>query len=192
MMPLSRRTLVAAAGTVAAAMPLRKLKAGGLQDISVLQKLDTPEPIEAAFTLADGTARSLADYAGRGVVLNLWATWCIPCVAEMPSLDAFARAVADYGIDVLPLSSDRGGAPVVQGFFSDHGIKTLPVLLDPHSAVVHALHVRGVPTTFIIDRSGQKVAWLEGTADWSSDAATAAIRGLVGTNPPRRTPPDRA
>lgn len=185
MTPLSRRALVAAAGTVAMAAPLRKPRATELQDIGALQRLDTPVAVEVGFTTADDAARTMADYAGRGVVLNLWATWCVPCVAEMPALDAFARRVAADGIDVLPLSSDRGGATVVQRFFADNAIRSLPVMLDPRSAAAHAMKVRGIPTTFIIDRRGRVVAWLEGTADWSTDAAAAMVRALVGTPLPK-------
>ncbi len=189
MTDLTRRALVAAGGTVAMAVPLGKLRAqsilrtqgtgdvdGDPQDVGVLHALPTPKPLQLQFTDADGTPLSLADYRGRGVVLNLWATWCVPCVREMPSLDALARTVAASGIAVLPLSSDRQGAPVVQRFYADRGIKTLPVLLDPSSAVAHALNVRGIPTTLLIDKQGREVAWLEGGADWSVPDAVAAVR----------------
>ena len=80
-----------------------------------MARTDPPRVLEAAtFQDADGTPRTLADYAGRGLVVNLWAAWCVPCVAEMPELQELARAVADDGILVLPLSGDRGGAEVVR------------------------------------------------------------------------------
>lgn len=180
MMTLTRRALVAAAGTVAAGVPLGKPRAAGLQGIEALKLLDAPKPVQIAFTTADGSPRSLADYAGQGVVLNLWATWCVPCVREMPSLAAFASVVARERIAVLPLSSDRAGAPAVEKFYKDLGVANLPVLLDPKSAAAHALAVRGIPTTLIIDRAGREVAWLEGGMDWASDDALAAVRKLVG------------
>ena len=139
-----------------------------------------PNPSTSHFTDASGTPRSLADYAGKGIVLNMWATWCMPCVAEMPALAAFASVVAKNGIVVLPLSSDRGGAAIVTKFYKDLGVADLPVLLDPMSAAAHALNVRGIPTTLIIDRQGREVGWLEGSVDWASDPAVAAIRKLVG------------
>ena len=180
MMTLKRRLFVAAAGTVALAGPLRKPKADELQGADALRRLDPPKPIDVRFTAADGSARSLADYAGKGIVLNLWATWCVPCVAEMPSLAAFASVVAKNGIVVLPLSSDRGGAEIVSKFYKELGVANLPVLLDPKSAAAHALNVRGIPTTLIIDRQGREVAWTEGSVDWATDAAVATIRKLVG------------
>ena len=181
MTDLTRRAaLAAAAGSLAAALPLRKPRAQGLQGIGALHPLSEPRKLDLQWTAADGTVRRLADYAGRGVVLNLWATWCVPCVREMPALDALAAAVAGDGIVVLPLSSDRGGAPVVQRFYADRGITHLPVLLDPGSATAHALSVRGVPTTLLIDKDGQEVAWLEGAADWSSPDAVTVIRHAKG------------
>ena len=162
------------------AVPLRNSRAVTLQGINALDVYDKPRDVDIAFTTADGTARGLSDYAGSGIVLNLWATWCVPCVAEMPSLDAFAQSMAKLGIKVLPLSSDRGGAHIVEAFYAEHAIKSLPVLLDPRSAAAKALGVRGIPTTFIIDRQGRAVASLEGTADWASTEAMAKIRQLVG------------
>ena len=181
MMRLTRRSLVATAGTVAAGVPLGKPRAASaLQGIEALQALDAPKPVDVRFTEADGTARSLADYAGQGVVLNLWATWCVPCIKEMPSLAAFAAVVAQDRIAVLPLASDKAGASIVERFFKDLGVANLPVLLDPMGAAARGLAVRGIPTTLIIDRQGREVAWLEGGMDWATDPALAAVRKLVG------------
>jgi thiol-disulfide isomerase/thioredoxin len=181
MMTMTRRSLVAAAGTVAMAAPLRKLRAAEeLQGVEALHLLPEPKAVDVHFTAADGSPRSLADYSGKGVVLNLWATWCVPCVAEMPALAAFAAVVAKEGIVVLPLSSDRGGAGAVERFYKDLGVMNLPVLLDPQGAAAHALNVRGIPTTLIIDRKGREMAWTEGSVNWANDPTLEAIRKLVG------------
>jgi thiol-disulfide isomerase/thioredoxin len=113
------------------------------------------------------------------MVINLWATWCVPCVAEMPSLAALSKTLAPDDIAVLPLSSDRGGARAVEAFYQDHGIFGLPVLLDPKGAAARAWHARGIPTSVIIDTKGQERARLEGSADWSTAAAAAIVRRLV-------------
>ncbi len=176
---MTRRALVAAAGTLAAVTPLRKPRAQTLQGIDSLHALPSPRKLDLHFTMADGSAGSLADYPGKAVVLNLWATWCVPCVREMPALDELAKAVAASGVVVLPVSSDRGGAAVVQRFYTEHGIANLPVLLDPMGAMARGLNVRGIPTTLLIDKQGQEVAWLEGSADWSSPDAITVVKKVA-------------
>ena len=180
MTELTRRALVAAAGTLALATPLRKPRAQELQGIDALHLQSPPRKLDLAFTAADGSPRTLADYAGKGVVLNLWATWCVPCVREMPALDDLAKLVAGDGVVVLPISSDHGGAPVVQSFYAQHGIRNLPVLLDPRGVIGHQMNVRGIPTTLLIDPHGQEVGWLEGSADWSSPDAVTVVKKVRG------------
>lgn len=177
---MTRRALVAATASLAAATPLRKPRAQALQGIEALHALPAPRKLDLHFTAADGTPRSLADYAGKGVVLNLWATWCVPCVREMPALDDLAKMVAKDGVVVVAVSSDRGGAAIVQRFYADHGITNLPVLLDPMSNMAHGLNVRGIPMTLLIDPQGQELAWLEGAADWSSPDAVTVVRKIRG------------
>ncbi len=195
MIDMTRRALVAttatvagatvAGATLAAVLPLRKprgsvMQVQAMQGIEALHALPEPRKLDLRFTDADGAARSLSDYAGMGVVLNLWATWCVPCVREMPALDDLAKLVAGDGIVVLPVSSDRGGAAVVQRFYGEHGIAHLPVLLDPQGTMARGLNLRGIPTTLLIDKTGQEVGWLEGSADWSSSDAVTVVRRAKG------------
>ncbi len=135
---------------------------------------------ELAFFDADGAALSPARYAGRALVINLWATWCPPCVAEMPAFDRAQAALRGEGILVLPLSSDRGGAGQVRPFYERLGLRELPILLDPRGAAARALGVRGLPTTVITDRAHQEVARLEGEAAWDHPEVLAALRRLAG------------
>ena len=182
---------VAVAGTVAAVALLGKpgpapvvhtlaqptVKVG---TIAQLRRAEPPAiPAAARFLDADGAERSLGDYAGRGLVVNLWATWCVPCVAEMPELQDLARAVAADNILVLPLSGDRGGAEVVRRFYAAHRIDALPVLLDPRGEAARAWGARGLPTTLIIDRQGRERGRVEGAIDWAGPATLAEIRRLV-------------
>ena len=182
MTALHRRTLLAATATLAAGFPPRNSRAARtLADLSRLT-LTTPgtELPPFSFTLADGTGRGIADYAGKGIVLNLWATWCLPCTAEMPALDQLAAAVKPDGIVVLPLSSDRGGAEAVKDFYLKWDLRHLPVLLDRSGAAARALGARGIPTTVLIDPSGLERGRLEGAADWSSQASVAELQKLIG------------
>jgi thiol-disulfide isomerase/thioredoxin len=137
------------------------------------------------FLDAEGQEKMPADFAGQGLVLNLWATWCPPCVAEMPALSKMAAALAADRIAVLPLSSDRGGKPVVEAFYQRVGLSGLGIWLDPRGAAARALGARGLPTTVIVDRNGQERARLEGDAAWDNPAMIEAVRRLVGPFPAR-------
>jgi thiol-disulfide isomerase/thioredoxin len=181
MVLITRRRLLAAAGTLAAGLGARKPAAAELNDLAAgLTPTDPPVPApDIVFASADGQEHRLKDFVGHGMVINLWATWCAPCVEEMPSLAALSQALAPDDIAVLPLSSDRGGVPAVEAFYQAHNITGLPVLLDPRGAAARAWHARGIPTSVIIDRRGREVARLEGSADWSTSAAAAIVRKLV-------------
>jgi len=146
-----------------------------------MQVVDPPKTApDIRLVAADGSSRTLADFAGKGVVLNLWATWCGPCVAELPSLDALAGTLADDNVVVVALSSDRGGAAEVESYYKAHGIAHLGIWTDPDGAAMHALGARGIPTTLILDRLGQERARLEGGIDWAGKNAVPAIRKLTG------------
>ncbi len=177
-----RRTLVAAGATLPFGLAIRKPLAGPgavVPDLTKTKAQAGTDVPEFSFTLADGTRRTLADYAGQGVVLNLWATWCVPCVAEMPALAVLAGLVRDARVLVLPLSSDRGGAAVVERFYRERNVPGLPVLLDPRGDAARALGTRGIPTTLLIDRHGRERGRVEGAADWASAESVAAVRELA-------------
>jgi thiol-disulfide isomerase/thioredoxin len=182
MRSLSRRALLAAGGTLAAGLGARKPRAAELEPLSRVLKLIEPPalPPPIRFSAADGTPHQLAEFRGHGMVVNFWATWCAPCVAELPALSALSRTLAPQDIAVLPLSSDRGGAAAVRAFFDAHAITGLPVLLDPNGAAAEAWGAHAIPTTVIIDRAGMARARLEGPADWSTPEAAALVRRLVG------------
>ncbi|HQT79854.1 MAG TPA: TlpA disulfide reductase family protein [Rhodopila sp.] len=179
---MRRRTmLAAAAGTLATTALPRKPRAESLPPVAEgMHLVEPPVPApDTPFRGQDGSVHHLADFKGHGMLVNMWATWCAPCGAEMPSLQALSKALAPDDIAVLPLSSDRGGASVVADWYRAHGITNLPILLDPKGQMAHALNVRGIPTTIIIDTAGMVVARLEGGADWGSPEAQAVIRKLV-------------
>lgn len=177
---LKRRTLLAAASTLPAVLHARKPHAA---TTPVLPSLDPTQPgkdtPDIQFTTADGATRTLADYKGQAILLNFWATWCVPCVAEMPALARLAAATAGSNIAILPLSSDRGGAPAVDRYFKEKSITGLPTLLDPKGAAARAFGARGIPTTILIDPQGRERARLEGAAEWDDPAAIKALKALA-------------
>ncbi len=132
------------------------------------------------FTDGEGAERSVADFAGQGLLLNFWATWCPPCVAEMPALDRLHAMLKAEGFSVLALSSDRGGRAQVAPFYARVELRHLGIWLDPRGAAGRLLGVRGLPTSIIVDRQGQEVARLQGAAEWDAPEMVAAIRDLIG------------
>ncbi|NOG70744.1 TlpA family protein disulfide reductase [Roseicella sp. DB1501] len=151
---------------------------------------DGPKPLpEFGFTDANGAERDVSAFAGQGLLVNLWATWCGPCVEEMPALDRAQAVLGAEGIRVLALSSDRGGKAAVEPFFRDKGIRRLELWLDPKGAAQRALGVRGLPTTVVVDRQGRERARLEGAAAWDQPEMLATIRRLVG---PAAAPEDQS
>ena len=186
MLKLTRRTALAASGTLMLGTLARKPAAAQSNDMLPLDLYALqhgpagPKLPAFDFTTPAGEKKTLADYAGRGIVLNFWATWCAPCVKEMPALDLFARAVEGERIAVLPLSSDRAGASAVEAFYKEQGIRSLPVLLDPDGAAARVVGARGIPTTVILDAEGRERQRVEGAVDWSKPDVVAALRKVIG------------
>jgi thiol-disulfide isomerase/thioredoxin len=176
---MSRRRL---AGLVLAPTLLGAQAARAAAGIDRLREAARPLPA-ITFLDAEGAEKSPADFPGQGLVINFWATWCPPCVAEMPALERLARQLAAERIAVLPLSSDRGGRAVVEAFYQRVGLSGLGIWLDPRGAAARATGARGLPTTIIVDRRGQERARLEGDAAWDTAPFVAAIRRLVGPVP---------
>lgn len=129
-----------------------------------------------AFTDIEGKALNIADFKGKVVLLNLWATWCGPCVEEMPSLDRLQAQLGTQDFSVAALSIDREGLSLVKPFIEKLGIRNLLIYLDTSHAAMRALKIRGLPTTLLIDRDGREIGRLEGAASWDSPAAEAFIR----------------
>jgi peroxiredoxin len=140
-----------------------------------------PRPAPLAPFMKDGTVRrTLADYQGQGVVLNLWATWCTPCVLEMSSLNRLHAEMAGTGIEVLALSQDFGGADAVRRFYLRRGIKHLDVLVDTGAKVFHALGAEGLPTTILVDAAGDEVGRILGPLEWDTPEALDFVRACLG------------
>ncbi|MGE0155308.1 MAG: TlpA family protein disulfide reductase [Reyranellaceae bacterium] len=132
-------------------------------------------------TAADGSAASLSAFAGKVVVLNFWATWCAPCIREMPSLDRLQAVIGDDDLAVVALSQDRNGWPVMRPFVERLDIQRLHVFHDPNGAIGRAAGTRALPTTVVYGRDGREVGRLIGTAEWDSPEALALIRKHLGS-----------
>lgn len=136
---------------------------------------------EISFSDADGNPLTLADFDGRVVLLNLWATWCAPCVHEMPTLDRLQARLGGERFEVVALSIDRGGADDVLPFFAEHGLDHLNVYLDTAGAAPSAFDAIGLPTTLLIDADGRLVGRYTGPAEWDgADAVTLMEQTIAG------------
>jgi peroxiredoxin len=121
----------------------------------------------------------LGSYRGKVVVLNFWATWCPPCVAEMPSLQRLHRALGPEGLAVVTVSTEED-EEALREFVTRHGLD-LPVLLDPGGRVASsAYRTTGYPETFVLDRAGVLLSHTIGPAEWDSAEALDHFRGLLG------------
>jgi thiol-disulfide isomerase/thioredoxin len=179
-MMLSRRVLIAAVGASSFAPPVLAQTPEFRGQIGRFVPRLPPVAAQAiSFRTAEGQELGLGDFAGRVAVVNFWATWCAPCVEEMPALDRLHAALAPEGIEVVAISVDRGGLRQAAPFFEVNGLKNLPVYLDPSGASMRALGVRGLPTTIVIDRHGREAGRLEGAAHWDSEAAKRLLRAIA-------------
>jgi peroxiredoxin len=142
-------------------------------------KKGTAAPTFRLPTLSGGDV-DLASFRGRLVVVNFWATWCPPCVEEMPSLERLHRKLAPEGLVLLSVSADED-EPTLRRFVAAHGL-TFPVLRDPGGAgPAQAYHTTGYPETFVIDGKGVLVDSYIGPAEWDTPEAVAHFRELLKT-----------
>ncbi|MDX0190376.1 redoxin family protein [Sinorhizobium meliloti] len=141
---------------------------------------DTPVAVpELQFTDAEGKPRSLADFHSKVVLLNVWATWCLPCRKEMPTLDRLQAAMGGDSFEVVALSIDRGGAEAVKKFFAEIGIQHLAIHVDTSGRVGFALATAGLPTTLLIDAQGKEAGRLIGPAEWDAPDTVAFLKSIV-------------
>ncbi|MGE3783462.1 MAG: TlpA family protein disulfide reductase [Alphaproteobacteria bacterium] len=139
----------------------------------------TPLPApEVIFTDIDGKPAGFADLRGKPVVVNLWATWCQPCLREMPSLERLQEKLAGK-LTVAAISQDRGGEKAVTPFLAKLGLDKVRVYLDPKSEVGKAFGVRGLPTSIVLDAAGREIGRVEGAAEWDSEKMLAVLEPLV-------------
>jgi thiol-disulfide isomerase/thioredoxin len=130
------------------------------------------------FSDARGAPQSLAAFRGRVVLLNVWATWCPPCREEMPTLDRLQDGLGGSNFEVVAVSIDTEGLPVVQTFFRQIGIKHLHPYLDTFMEV-GALGAMGIPLTLLIDRDGCEAGRKVGPATWDDPTLVQTIRGYL-------------
>ncbi|MDJ1006501.1 MAG: TlpA disulfide reductase family protein [Paracoccaceae bacterium] len=139
---------------------------------------------QAPFTTPEGEEFTLADWQGKYVLLNFWATWCAPCRHEMPALDALQREFGGETFEVVTIATGRNTLQGIERFFAEPSdtappITDLPILLDPKSDLASEMGVLGLPITVILNPEGEEIARMRGDAEWYGESARAIIAALI-------------
>lgn len=141
---------------------------------------DAPQDLpEVRFVTEDGARKTLEDFRGKVILLNIWATWCPPCVKEMPTLDALQADLGSSKFEVVTLSIDTGGVPAVRKFYDKVGVKNLGLYVDQTMLAFTNLRVVGLPTTLIVGADGRELARLVGPATWNTPDMEAFLKTYI-------------
>jgi len=187
MMPRGNVTIPATAGVLAIAIlavlyviPRSSVHQSPPQALSGLDMVSQPKVLPPISVVdAGGKKQSLSAYRGRLVVLNLWATWCAPCVHELPSLAALAKALGANGFAVVAVNMGQDSGPATAAFLKAHGAANLPVYRDPNLALLQDFGAEGLPFSVVVDGKGREVASATGPLDWDDPAAVAYFKQLA-------------
>ncbi|MCT9000335.1 TlpA family protein disulfide reductase [Chelativorans intermedius] len=145
---------------------------------------ERPQPVsELSFVDGDGREMSLADFRGRTILLNIWATWCVPCREEMPALDRLQAKLGSSDFEVVPLSIDRDGLPKVKAFYEELRLKAIGIYVDASGKAAYRLNTVGIPTTLLIDPDGLETGRLVGPAEWDSPELVNLIQQQLEKTP---------
>ncbi|PIB23236.1 hypothetical protein BFP76_09480 [Amylibacter kogurei] len=140
---------------------------------------DEPKPVtDIAFLDADESPIHLGEFIGKTIVLNFWATWCAPCVAEMPSLDKLQATLGSDEFKVITVAAGRNPLPMIEKFFERENLTNLPKYRDPKMTFASAMGVRGLPVTVIINPNGNEIARANGEAVWDSPEMITLLRKI--------------
>ncbi len=151
--------------------------AGTVADFTLM---DAPRPMPLdPFADETGAERTMADYLGRIVLVNFWATWCLPCRVEMPALNRLEAALGGPDFAVLPIALDREGAEIVVPYYEEVGLDRLPIAIDADNGTADALGIKQLPTTILVNRDGMGIGYYLGPAEWDSSDAQDLMRWYI-------------
>ena len=160
--------------------PLNGLNKGAMAAFVVRPKpLSLPD---FSFAGADGAEESASALKGKVVLLNIWATWCVPCREEMPQLDALQSELGGKTFEVVAINVDKGGAEKARDFLEETGAKNLALYTDPTGKLFAKLKAVGMPTTLLLDADGKEMGRLVGPADWASPEAKTLIEAAIAAS----------
>ncbi len=169
--------VVGIVGLLVGGLVVGMVLAPALQPVSV----GTDAPNFEAMDLATGDTLALDGYRGEVVLLNIWATWCVPCETEMPSIQRLHDEMGPEGLKVIAVSVDQVGSDDVRAWVEERGL-TFPIMHDQSGRIQRTYQTTGVPETFVIDRHGVIIRRVIGAAEWDHPVQQALIRRLLGGN----------
>jgi thiol-disulfide isomerase/thioredoxin len=141
---------------------------------------DASRPVAAVrFDDDRGQERNLSDFRGKVVLLNIWATWCVPCRKEMPALDHIESLLGGLKFTVVTVSVDRLGIEAVDKFFGEVGVQSLPAYVDSSGSALRTLRAFGLPTSVVIDRDGREIGRITGPAEWDSPETIEFLQSII-------------
>ena len=146
---------------------------GAIQNFILNQRVTPAPPV--AFRDADGNEKVVSDFHGQVLLINFWATWCAPCIRELPVLQRLQTQMGSSKFTVLAMSTDLKGKTVAAPFLERRGLNNLPLYLDSKMEFARALGVKSLPTTILIVRTGNVIGSLAGLAEWDSSEAIALL-----------------
>jgi thiol-disulfide isomerase/thioredoxin len=160
---------------------LGRFAKGEIEDLEILA--EPPAQPDIMFLDANGERTTLEAFRGKVLVLNLWATWCVPCIKEMPSLDRLEAARGSDKFQVVAVSFDRSMSDA-RTWYETNAITSLGLYQDSSTAMSHLLGVEGIPVTVIYDPQGRELARLENGAEWDTPEALALIDAVIAESFP--------
>lgn len=141
--------------------------------------LNTPPVPATKFLNAKNEAITLKAFSGKALLVNFWATWCTPCVREMPDLNELAEEFGGENFDVVAIASGQQVGKNPDVFLKEHKLDALDLYQDPHASLMTLFETKTLPTTLIVDKAGRIRGGVMGAIDWNSEAARAAIAYLM-------------
>ncbi|CCQ74738.1 TlpA disulfide reductase family protein [Magnetospira sp. QH-2] len=176
---LARAAVLAAVVMVGLWVPATGLAGERESGLHKLVRTVPPRPVpDIPFLDGSGKQRSIAEFRGKVVLLNFWATWCPPCIREMPSLNYVQAMLKEEGFVVLALSQDRGkkNQEKARAFLKEKNLTSIDLYFDDKSTLAKKVGARSLPMTLLVDKQGNEVARLLGTAEWHHPDSVALFR----------------
>jgi thiol-disulfide isomerase/thioredoxin len=178
-------TTASAAPCADAAELAKSVSAFSKGEVAAMAAAQPPRPLQLTFKGPEGKDMTLADLTGKTVLLNLWATWCVPCREEMPALNALQSSMGGDDFEVVAVNIDTGSEQKPKNFYQDYKIDKLAFYSDNSMGVFNAVKKEGLafglPATLILDKKGCLIGSMNGPAAWDSEDAKALITAAKGS-----------